>query len=1043
MSRKFLTLAILLCAFAGTTGAQSSSCTISDNAEYAKRIQEFTTEKFFITELVDHLPASSCVPSPEAALHHIVGAPDVLDYTKDINAYMRLLASKSPRVKVWSIGTSEEGREMLVVAVSDEANLAKLDRYKEITARLGDPRGLSDAEAQKLVAEGKPIYWADGSIHSPETGAPEMLMELAYRLAVEETPFIQKIRQDSIVLITPIVETDGHDRFVDIYLSHKKHPDQPPRPLVWWGHYVAHDNNRDNLGISLALSRNMLKTYLDWHPTVMHDLHESVPYLYIMTGTGPYNAWLDPIVISEWQEMAYHEIEEMTKRGVIGVWTHGFYDGWAPNYLLSIANSHNSIGRFYETFGNGGADTRVDTLDKSATSREWYRPNPPLPKVKWSARDNINMQESAILFGMNNVASNGPKFLNNFYLKSKRSIDKAHTEGPAAWVFPSDDPRPGEQAKLLNTLAIQGVEVQQTEKEIRLPAPASASDKSPDKSPDKSSDKANDKSPEKPAAQSSDKASAKAKPKSETKPDAAKDEKKPDDKTPKETVIPAGSYVVRMDQPYSRLADMSLDTQYYSPSDPRSYDDTGWTLGALHNVKTIRVTDVKILDAPMKKVARIAAPGGIDGQGKIFLVQHNTDAALATLRFRLPNVAMEAAEDSFEADGMKFKPGTFVIRNADHDALDQAAKELGVRVHATNANVTVATHPLSAPRVAIVHNWQFTQNDGWFRLAFEDGKIPYKYVADTWLRETPNLREQFDVIIIPPIGFGGTAGLSGILRGQPMRGAPRPWMNTDETPNLVAPGLDSTDDMRGGLGYKGLANLERFVSEGGLLIAVQSSASLPVAAGMTDMVNVADARGMQAPGSVVLSTIDDKKSPIAYGYDDNLYVYFRQGPVISVSTGFAPDEGSASTRSSGRGSVSDPDVIQARQYIAPEETVKRKPREQELYVPDDVAEFARWALPPKDQQPRVVLRFAAEKELVLSGMITGGNEIAEKPVVVDVPHGKGHVVLFANNPMWRTETGGSYFLIYNAMLNFDHLDAGRAPAPATAPPANAAKDAEK
>src|SRR5437660_10795042 len=212
----------------------------------------------------------------------------------------------------------------------------------------------------------------------------------------------------------------------------------------------------------------MLRNFLDWHPTVMHDLHESVPYLYIMTGTGPYNAWLDPIVISEWQEMAYHEIEEMTKRGVIGVWTHGFYDGWAPNYLLSIANNHNSIGRFYETFGNGGADTRVRTLRPPDTSREWYRPNPPLPKVKWSARDNINMQESAILLGMNNVASSGEKFLNNFYLKSKRSVEKARAEGPAAWVFPADDARPAEQARLLNLLKAQGIEVHRTTAELRI-----------------------------------------------------------------------------------------------------------------------------------------------------------------------------------------------------------------------------------------------------------------------------------------------------------------------------------------------------------------------------------------------------------------------------------------------------------------------------------------------------------------------------------------------------------------------------------------------
>src|ERR1700687_4397243 len=145
----------------------------------------------------------------------------------------------------------------------------------------------------------------------------------------------------------------------------------------------------------------------------------------------------------------------------------------------------------------------------------------------------------------------------------------------------------------------------------------------------------------------------------------------------------------------------------------------------------------------------------------------------------------------------------------------------------------------------------------------------------------------------------------------------------------------------------------------------------------------------------------------------------------SAAISAAPDEGAgASARSSGRGTASDPDVIQARSYEPPEKPVKRTPHDQELYVPEDLPDFARFAIPPKDQQPRVVLRFASEKDLVLSGMITGGNEIAEKPAVVDDPHGKGHVVLFANNPMWRGETMGSYFLVFNAILNFDHLDAG-------------------
>jgi hypothetical protein len=622
------------------------------------------------------------------------------------------------------------------------------------------------------------------------------------------------------------------------------------------------------------------------------------------------------------------------------------------------------------------------------------------------------MQQSAILFGMNNVAANGQKFLNNFYLKSKRAVAKARTEGPAAWVFPADDPRPAEQASLLNLFELQGIEVHRTEKEMRLPGAEGGRD----------SEMRKEKSGEKPAVRSAEKSDADAK---------SKEEKKP-----AETVIPAGSYVVRMDQPYSRLADMVLDTQYYSPRDPRSYDDTGWTLGALRGVKTTRVTDASILDAPMRKVGKIDPPGSIDGQGKTFLIRHNTDNTLATLRFRLASVPMEAAEDSFEADGLKFNAGTFILRNADRSQLEKAVAELGLRVHATNTTLTVAAHPISAPRVGIVHNWQNTQNDGWFRIAFDELKIPFTYVADTWLRENSNLREKFDVLILPPMGGGGAAGLSSVLRGLPMRGSSRPWQNTSDTPNFVAPGLDSTADIRGGLGYQGLANLERFVSEGGLLLAVQSSAALPVAGGMAEMVNVSDARGMQAPGSVVLSTVDDKKSPITYGYDDKLYVYFRQGPVITVGGvfgGFGPEEGpGGSARSSGRGTASDPDVIQARPYMPPEKPVKRTPHEQELYVPEDLQEFARWAIPPPDQQPRVVLRFAAEKDLLLSGMITGANEIAEKPAVVDVPHGKGHVVLFANNPIWRAETTGSYFLVFNAILNFDHLNAGAAaPQPAS------------
>ncbi|HYM06633.1 MAG TPA: M14 family zinc carboxypeptidase, partial [Terriglobales bacterium] len=237
-----------------------------------------------MTPLVDHLPASATVPTPEKVLGYVIGTPNKLTHTADIYNYYRALAAASPRVRVFTTGKSEEGRDFMLVAVSDEANIAQLDHYRDVTAKLADPRKTPPAQAEQLVAAGKPFYWLSGSIHSPETGSPEMLMELAYRLAVEDSPQIEQIRKNVIVLITPVLEVDGRDREVDLYNWEKANPGKPAPSLIYWGHYVAHDNNRDAIGMALQLSKIQMKTFSTWHPQVLHDLHESEPFLYISTG---------------------------------------------------------------------------------------------------------------------------------------------------------------------------------------------------------------------------------------------------------------------------------------------------------------------------------------------------------------------------------------------------------------------------------------------------------------------------------------------------------------------------------------------------------------------------------------------------------------------------------------------------------------------------------------------------------------------------------------------------------------------------------------
>ena len=254
--------------------------------EYTAKIKEYTQDPRILTELVDHLPASATVPSPLKFLGRVAGMPDELTYYKDMKRYFEALAKAAPaRTRLFTIGQSEEGRDMIVLAIADEATIKTLDKYKKILADLTDPRKLTEAQAKALIAAGKPIYWATGNLHSGETGSAEMQMELAYRLIVEETPFIQNIRGNEIVFLTPVVEVDGREKVVDNLYYQKKTGQR--MPLIWWGQYVAHDNNRDGLGLGLKLTQNVLRTFLEWHPTVLHDLHESQDYLYASTGAGP------------------------------------------------------------------------------------------------------------------------------------------------------------------------------------------------------------------------------------------------------------------------------------------------------------------------------------------------------------------------------------------------------------------------------------------------------------------------------------------------------------------------------------------------------------------------------------------------------------------------------------------------------------------------------------------------------------------------------------------------------------------------------------
>jgi hypothetical protein len=223
---------------------------------------------------------------------------------------------------------------------------------------------------EDIIENALPIYWMTAGLHSPELGPPEMVMELAYRLAVEASEPFTTIRQNVITMITPVFDVDGRTRQVDWYKrnikGHTDYNDMPPRSVPFWGRYTYHDNNRDGISITQPITQNYINGVYEWRPTVSLDLHESVPLLYVAGGTGPYNEGASPITISEWQLLSNYEISRLSGLGLEGVWTWGFYTGWYSGYMLWATNNHSGMGRFYETFGNNSADTMDRELGNSS-----------------------------------------------------------------------------------------------------------------------------------------------------------------------------------------------------------------------------------------------------------------------------------------------------------------------------------------------------------------------------------------------------------------------------------------------------------------------------------------------------------------------------------------------------------------------------------------------------------------------------------------------------------------------------------------------------
>jgi hypothetical protein len=373
-----------------------------------------------------------------------------------------------------------------------------------------------------------------------------------------------------------------------------------------------------------------------------------------------------------------------------------------------------------------------------------------------------------------------------------------------------------------------------------------------------------------------------------------------------------------------------------------------------------------------------------------------------------------------------------LVTQTDEQVLTEALRKLSLDATRLGVTPPVTTHPAPVPRVAFMHTWLGTQTEGWWRLAFDKAGIPFSYVSTQTVASDDDLRGKYDVIIFAPVGRSSSQE---IINGLPRWGNALPWQKSELTPNLGL--LDSTADMRPGLGYDGLAHLKSFVEKGGLLITCEDTAQFAVDTGLAPGVSVAPHDDARVVGSVLNSTFVAPSSPIANGYGSTLPVMSANGMVFNVSNTLGR-QGSGrmlmdpyAHRPTGRGGPDDSDIAQGRKSEEPDVLPKQQPWQPKELNEDQMRNNVQ--VIPVQYRPEVILRFSDQKTLLLSGLLDKATSIAEHAIVVNAHLGSGNVLLFANNPVYRGETIGSYALVFNAILNYDHLRQPAAPPAADQP----------
>jgi hypothetical protein len=794
--------------------------------------------------------AATAVPTPRAVLGFDPGDDyQLADFTQ-LRAYFQRLDETSARVQLFVAGTSTEGREILVAAISSEANLAHLERYRDIARRLALVRGVSDEDARALARDGKAIVWIDNGLHSTEVATAQHAFHLAHRVATEESREMRAIRENVILLLLPCINPDGMDLVVDWYRRHLRTPHQDS-PMPWLYHrYVGHDNNRDGY-MQTQKETQVVNRLLfhDWLPQVMYNQHQGVwpARIFVPPFPDPVNPHIDPQVLRGVDLVGGAMQDRFEREGKAGVISRYAFSVWYNGSVRTTTYFHNIIGiltetghasatpftyaasDFPRTFSNG-----VPTLEPSVTY-----PNP------WRGgtlrlRDAVDYMLTGSLGVLDVAARYRERFLYGIYQVGVRQVEQGRTTAPVAYVVPPAQHDGPTAMRLLETLMKGAVEVHRA-------AAAFTAD---------------------------------------------------------HVEYPAGTHVILLAQPFRPFVRDLLEPQRYpdvrshpaAPPQP-PYDIAGWTLSYQMGVQTVavrRLFDTSALvrlDTYPRHHGQLVARGAARWGYALDPAPNNSAIAVNRLLARGYQVE-RAARPMTASDGVSLGPGAWLVRtppfpttgtngrSGSSAAVPSGAvgeiggllEELGVRGWTLERPPAGGRAPVRSARIGLYKSWVANMDEGWTRWLLEQYEFPHVSLLNADVR-AGNLRDRLDVIILPD------QGLTGLLDGhQPSArptNPPRPW-------NPPPP------EYQGGLGDEGVAALRTFVERGGTLVTFDEASELVLDGFGRAFDRIRSVtRGLRrtdfyCPGSVLRIEVDRSHS-VAWGMPAVSAAYFQNSRAFEVA----------------------------------------------------------------------------------------------------------------------------------------------------------------